>query len=83
MVAAQREMTPKQSVTALIRRCAWYVANGVRLALLIDSSDRTVLRFKPGGQTDVLRGQMPIDLHAVLPGFEMTPEGLFSALRPD
>ncbi len=75
-------VSPKQSVNSLVRRCVWYVDNGVRIALLVDPYDRSVLLFRAGTAIRVSRGADPIDLSAVLPGFELTAEQVFSALRP-
>lgn len=41
-------VSPEQSVNAQVRRCLWYAANGVRLALLVDPADESVLLFRPG-----------------------------------
>ena len=71
----------EQSVNALVRRCLWYVANGVHIALLVDPADESVLAFRPNSQTSVWRASDRIDLRAVLPAFELTVEQLFAALR--
>src|SRR6266851_6594357 len=70
-------VSPKQSVNSLVRRCVWYVDNGVRIALLVDPYDRSVLLFRAGTAIRVSRGADPIDLSAVLPGFELTAEQVF------
>ena len=74
-------VSPEQSVNALVRRCLWYVANGVAVALLVDPADRSVLLFRPGQVPRPLRGPDPIDLGEILPGFELTAEDLFGSLR--
>jgi Uma2 family endonuclease len=74
-------LSPKQSVTALIRRCHWYVANGSLVALLVDPGDETVLAFGPGGVTRIMREDAAIDTGDVLPGFALTARELFDALR--
>lgn len=73
-------LSPKQSVTALVRRCVWYVENGVGVALLVDPVDRSVLAFWPGRPTAVLRAAAAIDLGSLLPGFDLTVEQLFDSL---
>lgn len=73
--------SPDQSVNWLIRRCFWYVANGVDLALLIDPVDESVAAFRPGSPPELRRGDDCIDLGDVLPGFELTVDELFAALR--
>ena len=74
-------VSPRQSVTGLVRRCLWYVGNGVRVALLIDPGDESVLLFRPGGSTVALRGGEQIDLGDVLPGCTLTARELFDSLR--
>ncbi|HVC31217.1 MAG TPA: Uma2 family endonuclease, partial [Steroidobacteraceae bacterium] len=73
-------VSPKQSVTGQVRRCLWYVANGVPLALLIDPADASVLLFRPNAAPRALRGVAPIDVSDVLPGFELTVQELFDFL---
>jgi Uma2 family endonuclease len=72
--------SPEQSVTALVRRCLWYVANGVHIALLVDPEDESILAFRPDFRTNAWRGSDRIDLHEVLPDFELTVERLFASL---
>jgi Uma2 family endonuclease len=67
----------------LIDKCVWYVKNGVRLALAVDTYRGTVLRFRPDALPDVLRGDDRIDLDEVLPGFELTVSELFYSLMVD
>lgn len=73
-------LSPKQSVTALVRRCLWYVENGVAVALLVDPGDRSVLVFRPSQVPAALRGLLPIDLSDLLPGFDLTVQQLFDSL---
>jgi Uma2 family endonuclease len=74
--------SPEQSVNALVRRCLWYVANGVEMALLLDPTDESVLAFRHGRPADAWHGSDRVDLHEVLPDFELTVEQLFASLRP-
>lgn len=74
-------VSPGQRVSRLVRRCLWYVANGVRAALLVDPDDRSVLLFRPGAVPVPISGEEQIDLGDLLPGFELTAEQLFAALR--
>ena len=74
-------VSPEQSVNALVRRCLWYVANGVGVALLVDPSDESVLSFRPGQAPQPLAGADPIDLNEVLPGFALTVRELLESLR--
>ena len=74
-------VSPGQSVTTLVRKCVWYVENGVKLALLVDPMDRSVLVFRPSALPRPLRDTDPIDLSEVLPEFQATVDQLFSALK--
>jgi Uma2 family endonuclease len=74
-------VSPEQSANALVRRCVWYVANGVEVALLVDPADESVLLFRSQSTPRVLRGGDRIDLDPVLPGFELITAELFDALR--
>jgi len=74
-------VSPEQSVNALVRRCVWYVAHGVGVALLVDPADRSVLAFRPGQLPLAWRESDRIDLSEVLPDFTLTVEELFAPLR--
>ena len=74
-------VSPEQSVNALVRRCFWYVANGVQTALLVDPADESVLFFRTGGQAGAWHGSDQIDVSDVLPQFNLTVERLFASLR--
>jgi Uma2 family endonuclease len=39
--------SPNQRVNALVRRCLWFVTHGVRIALLVDPDDDSVVVFRP------------------------------------
>jgi len=71
---------PKQSVNRLLRRCRWYVSNGVKIALLVDPDDRSVVAFLADGAVCDWHGTDRMDLNSVVPGFELTVEQLFKAL---
>jgi Uma2 family endonuclease len=70
-----------QQVGALVRRCLWYVANGVELALLVDPLDETVFAFRQGEQTAAWRGEDRIDVGNILPDFQLTVQELFAELK--
>ena len=74
-------VSPEQSVNALVRRCLWYVEHGVRVALLVDPADRSVLVFRQDAKPVVLTGADRLDLGDLLPGFELSVEELYAALR--
>src|SRR5205823_5058350 len=71
-----------QGLRDLIDRCRWYVGNGVRVALLVHPSRRSVHVFRPDGETGPLHGAEQVELRDVIPGFSFTVDDLFSALRP-
>jgi Uma2 family endonuclease len=73
-------VSPDQGVTEPIEKCVWYVKHGVRLALVVDTDNRVVLRLRPDAPPDVLRDVERIDLDEVLPGFELTVNELFGSL---
>lgn len=74
-------VSPEQSTNALVRRCLWYVENGVAIALLVDPADRSVLLFRPGQIPRPLHGSEPIDVSEIVPGFALTVQELFDSLR--
>jgi len=75
--------SPEQSANALVRRCLWYVSNGVEIAILIDPEDQTVLLFRRDAVPRPIAGDEAIDLREVLPDLSLTAQELFAALRPD
>lgn len=73
--------SPGQSTNALVRRCLWYVANGVPVSLLVDPDDRSIAVFRHGRAPEVRRGSEKIDLDDVVPDLNLTPRQVFAALR--
>jgi Uma2 family endonuclease len=76
-------VSPDQSVTDLLIRCLWYVANGVRIALLIDPDRLSVVLFRPGAEPIALRDTGSLDLTDVIPGFSIDVAELFAELDVD
>ena len=74
-------VSPEQRVNALVRRCLWYTEHGVQVVLLVDPADRSVLLFRPEQLPRALHGPDWIDVSDVLPGFQLTVQELFDALR--
>ena len=74
-------VSPRQSVTTLVRKCLWYVAHGAHIAVLVDPADESVLLFRRDRPTEPLRGAEAIDLGDVLPGLTLTAQELFDSLR--
>jgi len=73
-------VSPGQGVTGLVRRCLWYVANGVTAALLVDPGDRSILLFRAEHAPLAFSGEDRLDLSDVLPGFALSAGELFAAL---
>ena len=74
-------VSPRQVVTTLVRRCVWYVDHGVRAALLVDPSDRSIILFRPDAATQTLRGDAVVDLSDLAPELRFSASELFAALR--
>jgi Uma2 family endonuclease len=73
-------VSPEQSTNALIRRSLWYVQHGVEIALLVDPSDESVIRWHAQDPTAVLRRTDAISFGGVLPGLQLTVSELFDVL---
>ena len=73
-------VSPEQSVTPLVRKCVWYVVNGVRASLLVDSGDESIIVFRVGQLPLVARGSDVINLTDIVPGLVLTPETIFELL---
>jgi Uma2 family endonuclease len=65
----------------LLGKAAWYLGQGVEVVLLVDPERRRVSVFTAEGEI-VCTGDSRVPLDAVLPGFQVTPAELFSALDP-
>lgn len=76
-------VSPRQSISMLIRKCLRAIARGVRIALVVDPQDEIVLVFRAGRPPQALHGADRIDLDEVLPGFELTVAELFAPLQLD
>jgi Uma2 family endonuclease len=73
-------ISPEQTVASQVRRCLWFVANGVALALLLNPDDDTVRLFRPGEEPVTLEAQERVDFGDVLPGFAPTVQEIFASL---
>ncbi len=74
-------VSPKQTVNTLIRRCLWYVAHGVMIALLVDPRDRSIILFRPDGLPLALRGDDQLPLDDVLPRIKLSVADVFASLQ--
>jgi len=75
-------LSPGQTVANMTSRCAWCVANGVRLAWLVDPHREQVQVFRPKQSQEVLSGDDMLDAGAVLRGFRVRVGEVFDWLRP-
>jgi len=73
--------SPGQSLRDQVKRCRWYVANGVRVAPLVDPISRTVRVFRQHGEEGPLAGDDVVDLSDAIPGCAFSVNELFAALR--
>lgn len=75
--------SPGQTLQSLEKKCRWFVANGVEIALLVNHRTETVTRYTADGEEQRLSGGDRIDLDRILPGFELTVQELFATLQID
>jgi Uma2 family endonuclease len=75
-------VSPDQSRRLQRDKCAWYVAHGVPLALLVDPDDLSATVFRPGEEPCILRDSDVIDFAPVLPGLQLVVQDLFGWLWP-
>jgi len=73
-------ISPGQTSNGMVRRCLWFVENGVRAALLVDPYDESILVFRPDRAMVLLLGADQIELGDILPGFALTVEEVFGTL---
>src|SRR5438105_392911 len=63
--------SPDQSRTSQVRRCEWYVAHGVTLALLVEPEQEIVRVFRPGAAPALLQAADRIDFGPILPDSQL------------
>jgi Uma2 family endonuclease len=73
--------SPDQSIPALTRKCRWYVAHEVPLALLVVPPARYVVVFRQNQPPTTLRGAERIDFSPILPGLTLSVDELFAFLK--
>ncbi|HLZ31498.1 MAG TPA: Uma2 family endonuclease [Chloroflexota bacterium] len=71
----------QESRGELVAKAAWYVAQGVRVVLLVDPDQRRVTAFTASAEA-VFQTNEPLPLDEILPGLHLTPAELFAALDP-
>jgi Uma2 family endonuclease len=74
-------LSPGQTVQSALERARELVAHGVTVVILADPRRQTVRLIRASGESGPLRGAEAIDLADVLPGFEMSVNGLFICLQ--
>jgi Uma2 family endonuclease len=75
--------SPGQSATDVLVRYLWYVANGARIAIYADPTERLVVALRPLAEPLVFQHAGLLDLSDVIPGFSLDVAELFSALIAD
>jgi Uma2 family endonuclease len=73
-------VSPGQRVTSLTRKCIWYMSDGVRVALLVDPTDSSVVAFRPGELPLALQKDDAVELPELLPELRLTVNELFQSL---
>jgi Uma2 family endonuclease len=76
-------VSPEQTVAQLVIRCLWYVAHGVRIAILLNPESPLTVAFRPGVEPVVLLDEGTLDLGDVIPGFALDVREMFAALFAD
>ncbi len=74
-------LSPGQTIQSALERARELVAHGVTVVILADPRRQTVRMIRATGESGPLRGDESIDFADVLPGFEMSVNGLFICLR--
>lgn len=67
----------------MLEKCLRYVEIGIPVAMLVDADDESVQILRPNQPPVIVRGDRPIDLTDVIPGFEPTAAALFRDAVPD
>ncbi len=75
--------SPGQSIRELAARCEWFVANGSRVALLIDHRRETIRVYRPNTPVAIRRRGDSISLDEIAPGAALHVAAIFAALDAD
>lgn len=75
--------SPGQTARELTERCAWCVARGVLLALLVDYRDETIRVFRSNGSVSLHRSGGEIAVGEIAPGARLAVQEIFAALSVD
>jgi len=72
--------SPSDSLASLRRKMRAYLANGARLAVLIDPERRAVEIYAPKQDPQILESARLVSFDPVLPGFTLDLELIFSSM---
>jgi Uma2 family endonuclease len=75
--------SPGQTIRALSERCAYFIAEGSQVALLVDHRDETIRVFRPNQEVRTYRPGDQIDLSEIAPGAQLDVAAIFAALNLD
>jgi Uma2 family endonuclease len=70
-------VSPSDRLSFLRRKCEDYLANGARIAVLVDPARRSLEIYMPGQGVQVIEGQRSAAVGPVLPGFTLDLDALF------
>ncbi|MGH2374331.1 MAG: Uma2 family endonuclease, partial [bacterium] len=71
-------LSATDALSNLRKKMRSYLANGARLAVLIDPQHRTVEIYAPGREPQILDSPQSVSFDPVLPGFTLNLERIFS-----
>lgn len=67
----------------MLEKCRRYLEIGIPVVMLVDADAEAVQVMRPNQPHAFVRGDQPIDLSDVIPGFDLTAEALFRDAVPD
>ena len=73
-------VSPKQSATRLVRRCLWFVQNGVHAAVLVDPREESMILFRPDVPDMALERGDLLDLSDIIPTLTLSVSDLFDGM---
>ena len=65
------------------QKCHRYLEIGIPVVMLVDAEEENVQVMRPKQPLVIVRGDRPIDLSDVIPGFDLTAAALFHDAIPD
>jgi Uma2 family endonuclease len=67
----------------MLEKCHRYLEIGIPVAMLVDADEESVQILRSNQPPVIVRGDQPIDLSDVIPGFDLTAAALFRDAVPD